>query len=65
VGKTVLVSELIHTMAGQHQVVSLFCNVDERLDALRTEFYLQRQTAITTELLDIVSGFEGCRGRDA
>lgn len=33
-------------------------NIDERLDSLRGEFHRQRQTAITTELLDIVSGYE-------
>jgi F-type H+-transporting ATPase subunit gamma len=33
-------------------------NIDERLEALRGQFHLQRQTSITTELLDIVSGYE-------
>ena len=33
-------------------------NIDERLDELRGRYHSQRQTAITTELLDIVSGFE-------
>jgi F-type H+-transporting ATPase subunit beta len=30
VGKTVLITELIHNMAGQHQGVSLFCGIGER-----------------------------------
>jgi hypothetical protein len=29
----------------------------------RAQFHLQRQTAITTELLDIVSGYEALTGR--
>lgn len=33
-------------------------NIDERLHALRGQFHRERQTAITTELLDIVSGYE-------
>jgi F-type H+-transporting ATPase subunit gamma len=38
-------------------------NVEERLDALRAQFHLQRQTSITTELLDIVSGYEALTRR--
>lgn len=33
-------------------------NIDDRLAALRSEFNQHRQSAITTELLDIVSGYE-------
>ena len=33
-------------------------NIDERLDELRADFHRQRQTAITSELLDIIGGFE-------
>jgi F-type H+-transporting ATPase subunit gamma len=33
-------------------------NIDERLRELIKRFNQQRQTAITSELLDIVSGFE-------
>lgn len=33
-------------------------NIDERLAGLKAQFHQQRQTAITTELLDIVSGYE-------
>jgi F-type H+-transporting ATPase subunit gamma len=50
-----LVSENASRLAAMHAAER---NIDERLAALRTEFHLQRQTAITTELLDIVSGFE-------
>jgi F-type H+-transporting ATPase subunit gamma len=38
-------------------------NIEERLEALQGQFHLQRQTAITTELLDIVSGYETLTGR--
>jgi F-type H+-transporting ATPase subunit gamma len=38
-------------------------NIEERLDALHGQFHLQRQTSITTELLDIVSGYEALTGR--
>ena len=33
-------------------------NIDERLHVLRGQFHRERQAAITTELLDIVSGYE-------
>lgn len=33
-------------------------NIDERLAGLKAQFHRQRQTTITTELLDIVSGYE-------
>lgn len=33
-------------------------NIQERLEELRAQFRQQRQLAITTELLDIVAGFE-------
>lgn len=33
-------------------------NIQERLSELQAEFHHQRQTAITEELLDIISGFE-------
>jgi F-type H+-transporting ATPase subunit gamma len=33
-------------------------NIEERHEALRGQFHFQRQTSITTELLDIVSGYE-------
>jgi F-type H+-transporting ATPase subunit gamma len=38
-------------------------NIEERLEALQGQFHLQRQTAITTELLDIVSGYETLTAR--
>lgn len=36
-------------------------NIDERLHRLRAEYAQQRQTAITEELLDVVTGFEALR----
>lgn len=36
-------------------------NIDERLAALRADYARHRQTTITTELLDIVSGYEALR----
>jgi F-type H+-transporting ATPase subunit gamma len=38
-------------------------NIEERLDALHSQFHFQRQTSITTELLDILSGYEMLTGR--
>jgi F-type H+-transporting ATPase subunit gamma len=38
-------------------------SIEERLDVLRGQFHLQRQTSITTELLDIVSGYEALTAR--
>jgi F-type H+-transporting ATPase subunit gamma len=38
-------------------------NIEERLAELTTQFYQLRQTAITEELLDVVTGFEALRGR--
>jgi F-type H+-transporting ATPase subunit gamma len=37
-------------------------NIEERLGELNRQYHQQRQTAITSELLDIVSGFEALRG---
>ena len=37
-------------------------NIGERLDEFRAEYHRLRQTAITAELLDIVSGFEALTG---
>lgn len=39
-------------------------NIDDRLAVLRGEFNQHRQSSITTELLDIVSGYEVLRGED-
>lgn len=36
-------------------------NIEDRLDELTAHYHQQRQTAITGELLDIVSGFEALR----
>jgi F-type H+-transporting ATPase subunit gamma len=40
-------------------------NIDERLDQLAGLFHQKRQTSITSELLDIVAGFEALTGRGA
>ena len=37
-------------------------NIEERLTALHTIYYQQRQEAITTELLDVIVGFEALLG---
>jgi F-type H+-transporting ATPase subunit gamma len=37
-------------------------NIEERLDELGSLYRRQRQSSITSELLDIVSGFEALRG---
>jgi F-type H+-transporting ATPase subunit gamma len=37
-------------------------NITERLDELQTAFNQQRQSAITEELLDVISGFEALTG---
>lgn len=39
-------------------------NIDQRLASLGAQFHRQRQTAITTELLDIVSGYEALTTAD-
>ena len=39
-------------------------NISERLGQLHAQFNQQRQTSITEELLDIVSGFEALQGAD-
>ena len=33
-------------------------NIEEQLDELNVQFHRQRQAAITSELLDVVTGFE-------
>ena len=37
-------------------------NIEERLDELTQEFFRQRQAKITSELLDITSGFRAQSG---
>lgn len=37
-------------------------NIEDRLKALTSEFHQARQAAITSELLDIISGFEALKG---
>jgi F-type H+-transporting ATPase subunit gamma len=50
-----LASENASRLAAMHAAER---NIDDRLAALRGEFHLHRQTAITGELLEIVSGYE-------
>ncbi|MEX1127747.1 MAG: F0F1 ATP synthase subunit gamma [Vicinamibacterales bacterium] len=50
-----LASENASRLAAMHAAER---NIDDRLSALRGEFHLHRQTAITGELLEIVSGYE-------
>ncbi|MCE5306286.1 MAG: F0F1 ATP synthase subunit gamma [Acidobacteriales bacterium] len=38
-------------------------NIEDRLKALTSEFHQSRQSAITSELLDIISGFEALKGK--
>ena len=38
-------------------------SVDDRLDALMSETRTVRQDEITTELLDVIIGFEALKGR--
>jgi F-type H+-transporting ATPase subunit gamma len=38
-------------------------NIEDRMKALTSEFHQCRQTAITSELLDIISGFEALKGK--
>lgn len=40
-------------------------NIAERLDELRTAYHQQRQSVITEELMDIVSGFEALTGDES
>ncbi|MBD3184265.1 F0F1 ATP synthase subunit gamma [Candidatus Poribacteria bacterium] len=37
-------------------------NIEERLEELNSQYHVQRQSAITAELLDIVAGFEAVSG---
>jgi F-type H+-transporting ATPase subunit gamma len=39
-------------------------NINERLDELKTSYQQERQTAITEELLDIISGFRAVRKKN-
>lgn len=38
-------------------------NIEDRMKALTSEFHQSRQAAITSELLDIISGFEALKGK--
>ena len=39
-------------------------NINERLLLLKSQYAQQRQTAITEELLDVVTGFEALKSED-
>lgn len=39
-------------------------NISERLEELRTAYHQQRQSVITEELMDVISGFEALTGDD-
>ncbi|MEO0648305.1 MAG: F0F1 ATP synthase subunit gamma [Cyanobacteria bacterium J06650_10] len=54
-----LASENTHRLASMQMAEK---NVNERLENLHRLYQQQRQTAITSELLDIVSGFEVLKG---
>ena len=38
-------------------------NIEEHLNELNVKFHRQRQAAITSELLDVVTGFEAITGQ--
>lgn len=50
-----LASEHASRLAAMHAAER---NIDERLQTLRSHYHRERQAAITTELIDIVSGYE-------
>lgn len=63
----VLYRAVVHSMMSEHtarmqSMQAAEQNIDERLGELRGRFRQTRQTSITAELLDIVSGFEALRG---
>jgi F0F1-type ATP synthase, gamma subunit len=39
-------------------------NIEEHLNELSAQFHRRRQSAITSELLDVVTGFEAITGED-
>jgi len=39
-------------------------NIEEQLDKLTTEYNHERQASITSELLDMVSGYEALTGNE-
>ncbi len=65
----VLYRAAVHSMMSEHtarmqSMQAAEQNIDERLEELRSSFRQTRQTSITAELLDIVSGFETLTGPD-
>ncbi|MCD6526970.1 MAG: F0F1 ATP synthase subunit beta [Desulfuromonas sp.] len=66
VGKTVLLTEMIHNMAGQHKGVSLFCGIGERCRE-GEELYREMQQAGVLDNMAMIFGQmnepPGCRFR--
>jgi F-type H+-transporting ATPase subunit gamma len=65
----VLYRAIVHSMMSEHtarmqSMQAAEKNIEDRLDELQGDFRRTRQTSITSELLDIVSGFEALRGSD-
>jgi len=65
----VLYQSVVHSMmseqtARMQSMQAAEQNIEERLEELRASFRQTRQTSITSELLDIVSGFEAIGGSD-
>ncbi|MGI5819659.1 MAG: F0F1 ATP synthase subunit gamma [Armatimonadota bacterium] len=63
----VLYRAVVHSMMSEHtarmqSMQAAEQNIEERLEELRNTFRQTRQSTITAELLDIVSGFETIRG---
>jgi F-type H+-transporting ATPase subunit gamma len=63
----VLYRSVVHSMMSEHtarmqSMQAAESNIEDRLEDLRNSFRQTRQTSITSELLDIVSGFEAIEG---
>jgi F-type H+-transporting ATPase subunit beta len=58
VGKTVLLTEMIHNMIGHQEGVSIFCGIGELLQELHARFHRLRQAGIDEELFDVIAGFD-------
>ena len=55
VGKTVLITELIHNMAGQHQGVSLFCGIGERCREAEELYREMRDSGVLSSTVMVFS----------
>jgi F-type H+/Na+-transporting ATPase subunit beta len=55
VGKTVLITELIHNMAGQHQGVSLFCGIGERCREAEELYREMRESGVLASTVMVFS----------